>query len=406
MNFRTAPYRLATALIAATLVSPVVQADRYGQARGPSSKAQATKGAPARSEDAAPTEPVLFPAATRAVPPGKASSKHLPKLQTLTSAEVLADPARVRALADALIALPDANAYERAFAAQVAVQATVGKDNPAALAYAQTALGANALDNNLHYQLLYLAAQLQSQQQQYAESIVTLDRFFTETGSQQPEQLATKATALYRLKRYTEAEPLLLRVLAATPTPRPDWQQLLMATYNEMGRPADAARVAQSLAAAAPGDKTAQMNLVALYLQGGETTKAIDILERMRGAGQLSTDNEYRQLFAAYANTAGKERQTIAVIEDGLAKGVLKSDFPALLALAQSYYFSDQLALAVGAYQKAAPLAPDGETYLNLAKLLQQEGRIDEARQAAQQALTRGVGNADAARRILAADAK
>jgi len=363
--------------------------------------AKAAKKVPASSAQAAVVAP-LYPLATRAVPVGKASVKITPKLQKLTSPEVQANPAQVRLLADEILALPEANAYERAFAAQVAVQATLGKDDNAAIAYAQKALAANGLDNNSHYQLLYLTAQLQFQRQQYAESIATLDRFFTETKSQKPEQLATKANALYRLKRYPEAAALLKQAIAASPAPRADWQQLLMATYHDMGRPADAAQVAQTVATAVPGDKTAQLNLVAIYLQSGQTAKAIELLEQLRGKGQLSTDNEYRQLFAAYANTTGKERQAIAVIEEGLRKGVLKSDFQTQLALAQAYYFSDQPALAVSAYQKAAPLAADGETYLNLAKLLQQEGRIAEAKKAAQQAIARGVKNPESARRILA----
>ena len=42
---------------------------------------------------------------------------------------------------------------------------------------------------------------------------------------------------------------------------------------------------------------------------------------------------------------------------------------------------------------KAAPLSKDGETYLNLARVLHAEGRVPEAKQAAQQALAKGVKN-------------
>ena len=50
---------------------------------------------------------------------------------------------------------------------------------------------------------------------------------------------------------------------------------------------------------------------------------------------------------------------------------------------------------------KAAPLDDDGETYLNLAKVLYQEDRVKEAAQAAQQALDKGVSRPDQARDII-----
>ena len=60
------------------------------------------------------------------------------------------------------------------------------------------------------------------------------------------------------------------------------------------------------------------------------------------------------------------------------------------------------MAPAIDAYQKAAPLAENGETYLNLARILFNEDRIPEAKQAAQQALDKGVRNPDEARKLLA----
>ena len=61
-----------------------------------------------------------------------------------------------------------------------------------------------------------------------------------------------------------------------------------------------------------------------------------------------------------------------------------------------------QVEPAIEAYRKAAPLDERGETYLNLAKVLANEGRLPEAKQAAQQALDKGVRTPEDARRILA----
>ena len=98
----------------------------------------------------------------------------------------------------------------------------------------------------------------------------------------------------------------------------------------------------------------------------------------------------------------GKEKDVIAVINEGLQKGVVKPDYQTYLALAQAYYYSEQIPQAIEAWQKAAPLSKDGETYLNLARVLWQEGRIPEAKVAARAALDKGLKKPDDAKKIIA----
>jgi tetratricopeptide (TPR) repeat protein len=150
------------------------------------------------------------------------------------------------------------------------------------------------------------------------------------------------------------------------------------------------------------GDKKAQLNLASVYLQADKFDQAAAILEKLRSSGQMTDEKEYRQLYTTYANMDGKEKEVIAVINDGMQKGVLKPDQQTYLALAQSYYYSDQIAPAIEAWQKAAPMSKDGETYLNLAKVLWQEDRIPEAKQAAKSALEKGVKKPEEAKKIIA----
>ena len=55
---------------------------------------------------------------------------------------------------------------------------------------------------------------------------------------------------------------------------------------------------------------------------------------------------------------------------------------------------------------KAAPLAPNGEAYLNLARLLWQEDRVPEAKEAARQAQAKGVKYPADIKKILALPSK
>lgn len=345
-----------------------------------------------------------YPQATR-TPSGesKASARMSRKLQDMLDLYDADKSAEARAIADEVIADEDANAYSKSFAAQLAGQiAYDADDTPAASQYLQQTLQFNGLDNNAHYATMKMLAQLQLQEQQYDQALATIDRFLQETGSQDSNDLVIKGNALYRLKRYPEAAATLEQAIEASSAPQPAWIQMLMATYFESGQKDKAAELASQLGAANPNDKGAQLNLAAVYQQSGQYAKASAVLEKLRAAGKLTEGQEYRVLYSTYLNQEGKEQQAIDVINEGIDKGVLKPDYQTWLALGQSYYFSGQAEPAIEAYTKAAPLADDGEIYLNLAKILWQEGRIEEAKQAAKQALAKGLDSAKEANRILA----
>lgn len=349
------------------------------------------------------TEAAKYPQATRQEPELKGSSDLRKELNNLVEAYNEEQFAEARTQAAAIIANGEANAYDRAFAAQIAAHSAYDMDDaPAAMASLEQVIQADALGNNAHYGALLMLAQLQLQEGQDAPGLVTLDRFLAETGSQDPELLILKGNTLYHMERYPEAAVATKQALDASADPDPSWIQLLMGIYLEMDQPQEAMRIAEQVAARTPDDKRAQLNLASVYLQNDQMDKAAAVLEKVRASGQLSSDKEYRQLYATYLNMDGKESEAIAVINDGLAKGILKPSHEVYLALAQSYYFSKDDAKAIEFYGKAAPLGDDGDTYLNLAKVLWQAGRIGEAKRAAQQALDKGLDNPAEARKILA----
>jgi len=349
---------------------------------------------------------VRYPDATREAPKVKASSKMQAKLGKLYKAyEKDGNETETLALARDILADGAANEYDKAAAAQIGAQAAYGLDDTAtAKQLLQQVVTLNALDNNNHYQSMLMLAQLQLQDDESAPGLATLDKYLAETKSNKPEDLVQKGQALYQAERYAEAIPVLKQAIDASSEPKDSWYSLLLASYIEADQPGEALKIAEQQAAKAPNDKKAQMNLVATYQQADQFDKAAVTLEKLRAAGQLTDEKEYRQLYITYANMDGKEKETIAVINDGLQKGVLKADdYQSQLALAQAYYYSEQMPQAIEAWRKAAPLSPNGETYLNLARVLWQEDRIPEAKQAAQAALDKGgLKNQQDARKILA----
>jgi predicted negative regulator of RcsB-dependent stress response len=338
--------------------------------------AQVTRGNPderrAQKAQAKADEQVVenFPAATRESPHQQATKNGGKVLHEIVEAYQAKNYPEAMAKADALLGTTD-NAYERSFASQVAANAAAESgDDAKAVAYFKQAVDANGLDNNDHYVAMYNLAVTQYKGKQFADALKTVERLTSETKSDAPEYVALKGTLLASLDR-----------------------------------PAEAAALYEQLYRRDPADKKSMMNAVALYQQSGNAAKAESLLGGAKSTGQLTTPDEYRALYVGYIN-AGKLKDAIAAIDEGLAKGVVKPS-PDLVkvyaVIAQTAYGNDDAKLAIDMYGRAAAISSDGEQGLNLAKVLLNEGRIAEAKKAAQQALDKGLKSPADAKRILAA---
>ena len=357
-----------------------------------------------KKKEEVPAAPARYPNATRKAPELRATAKNVEPLNAMLELYNGGKLPEARAAADAIIANPASNAYDKAFAARLAgAAAAQGNDDAAALGYVQQAIDADALGNDEHLDAMLFKAQLQMRAKDYAAALASADGFMAASGATPPDALMIRGNALYRLGRYADAAVALKQAVAADPS-HADWQALLADALTRSGNVAEAQKVADT-ALADPGNAAARYNLVQALIDGGQVDKAVAMLEKMRAAQQLD-ENGYSQLFTAYANTRGKEKETAAVIEEGMAKGLLKADYNTEIALAQSYYFSDQVAKAIATYQKASALAKDGEVDLNLARIYLNEQRISDAKAAAQKALSRGVKNPADAKKILALPGK
>ena len=343
-----------------------------------------------------------YPDATRKEPDAQPSAKLRDTLAKLFDAFNAKDAATTVKLADEVIANPAGNAYDHAIAARLAGASLLNVDNDKAKGYLQRAVDFNGLNNNEQFESMHLIAQIKLNEQDYDGALAAIDRFLQESNSRDGDDLAIKGNALYRLKRYPEAIAVMKAAVGSSAEPKAEWLELLMGAYFDSNQPQEAARIAEGLLAQHPDDKTLQLNLASSYMQAGQDDKATALLEKLRAGGTLDKPEDYRNLYAMYLNH-NKNKEGIAVIQEGLQKGALKEDYDTLNALAQAYWFAGQSEQAIAAYRKAAPMAPNGEAYLNLARALLNEGHVAEAKQAAQQALDKGVRNPGDAKKILGA---
>lgn len=315
-------------------------------------------------------KPALYPNATRQSPEAKASPKLIKQLQDIQARYEKDDWAGVIAKAEEVAANPQANAYDKSIAYSMAGNAAANQDDQAKAGdYFAKAVAANGLENDGHYSTMYNLVVIQYGQDKFAEALVTLEKFLAETKSDKKDHLALRAGLLGNLERHEEAATIYKDLLAKN-----------------------------------PDDKRLLMNAVAALQNGDKFDEANVLLEGAYKRGMLTDARELRALYIGYMN-AQRWDDALKVIEDGTSKNILQAG-PDLArdyqVLAQNAYMDDKIPLAIDLYKRAAPLAADGEAYLNLAKVLEYAGKKAEAKEAAKQALEKGVKKPEDAKRIIA----
>lgn len=361
---------LAIALCAALsmmILAPVVQADPQFSSKR-EERAQRRAGAGKGNAEEAKAPP-LYPNATRKEPETKASPKVIKSLQEMQGLYEKDDWAGVIAKADEVAAMPTAGAYDKAIAYSMAGNAAASQDDQLKAAdYFKKAIEANGLDNNGHYSTMFNLIVIQYQEEKYVDALATLDRFIAETKTEKVDHLGLRGGILAALDRNAEA-----------------------------------AEVYKGLIAKFPDDKRILMNAVAAMQSDDKFAEANVLLEAAYKRGMLSEQRELRALYVGYMNDS-RWADAQKVIEDGVAKGIIKEG-PDLSrdyqVLAQNAYVDDKIPLAIELYSRAAPMAADGEAYLNLAKVLDYADRKAEAKAAAKKAIERGIKKPQDAKVIL-----
>lgn len=297
------------------------------------------------------------------------------------------------AIAEKLLANEKAKPYDRGIALMIAGNAALGLDDyPRAIPYLERAIEENALPNDNHFASMHTLASVYAQEDMTDKAIATLDRMIAETNSKDPDVYGLKAGVHYNAGQFEETIEAARKATELNGgEAESNWQQMLMASYTELGREGEAVALAEQLQAKSPDDKRTLLNLASLYSQTGDSEKAAALLDSARAKGMLTEQRDYENLYAIYLNMDGKEAVAASVIQEGLDKSILPADARTYTFLAQSLYFSDQISGAIDAYKKASGLDSTGSSALALSQILTNEDRNAEAKAAARQALDKGV---------------
>jgi predicted Zn-dependent protease len=321
---------------------------------------RAARKAEAAKKNAATNQAPLYPNATRESPEQKGDksvAKDMEALFKLQEEEGAED--KIIAKADQVLANPGANAFDKSSAAYLAGAAWQGKETSGyanAIKYYQLAVDNNGLHNNNHYRAMLQLAQMLDADERHDEALKMVDRFLSETKSEDASAMKIKTQILVGLDKPAEAAAMLEKQLAAD-----------------------------------PNDKKTMYNLAALYQQSGDDKKAGAMFDRMRAAGLLTESKDYEMAFRLLGNIEGREKDAMALIDEGLQKKILQPSYEMYAFQGRTYYEADDTAKAIEAWTKGAPLSKDGEMYLNVAKLQLDADHWAQAKEAATQAKAKGV---------------
>jgi hypothetical protein len=273
-------------------------------------------------------------------------------------------------------------------------------DIKGAITTLKQALDIGVMPNDTYFQLKYMYTQFLVADEQYAPALQSLQEWRSEGKKETADSYGLEGNIDYRLEKYPEAIAAITKAKSMPDAkPQGSWDQILAASYAETGQGDKAAELASAELAKNPNDPTALNNAASALIQAQKYPDAINLMEKGRAAGAFKDEKQYINLAKVYLidgqehgdRQEGNASKAAAVLEDGLAKGVVKPSAEVYKLQGDAAITGGNQSAALAAYQKAAPLSKDGEISLSIARLNLSENKYAAAEKSATEAISKGV---------------
>lgn len=278
------------------------------------------------------------------------------------------------ALMDEILAVKKATPYERSKANQLKANFLYNQEKyDEAVAAARAAIAADGLNNVEHLQTKLMVSQILRANEKDAEAIKAWDEWAADAPKISGLDYVVQANNYYSLENYAEAVRLVDLALATGDKPEKNWYQFKANSLYQGEKYEEAAAYAKELMVKDPSDKQWLTLAVSAYLALEKYPDALELLNNAKAKNMLDTEALWTQLYQLYTYQE-KYAEAGAAIEEGMAKGFLKSDAKHLSDLGQNYYTGAQdakedspeakamLNKAVDAFKKALPMAGNDGT--------------------------------------------
>jgi tetratricopeptide (TPR) repeat protein len=364
----------------------------------------------ARKHEDQPKQASEYPASTRTAPKldltKKQDQEQLQKgYDALNKGDTATATSELQALLDG-----SKSKYAKAMALRgLALVKYNTQDYKGAIGLLQQALDNGVLPNDDYFSVLYMLAVAQQADGQYQASLDTLTKWRAEGKKETAESYAIEGNDLYRLEKYPEAIAAVKKAKSLSGKPEPQWDQILMASYAASGQDDQLVQIAQDNLAAHPDDPKAIETAIQALQQAQKYPEAIKVMEDARARGLLGSEADYVLLASLYYNQALSSvepkplaNKAIAVIKEGMSKQIVQPNAQNYVLLGKADYVAGNIPAATQAFQKALPLATDGEPALQIANIELTSSHYAKAKTMVNQAISKGVKHMGSAYLVLA----
>jgi tetratricopeptide (TPR) repeat protein len=256
----------------------------------------------------------------------------------------------------------------------------------------------NSVPNDAYFDSMFNLVNAYMGDEQYQAAADQL-KIWREQGKREtPDSYAIEGNIDYRMKKYPEAIAAIKKAQSLTDKPKDSWNSILMASYAESGQGSQASGVIDQELAKDPNNKKLIQNALVVYAQSNETDKALALLDREQSQGLLTDENDYLNAARIYANVAQNTDtgptnglKGANVLQQGLSKGIVKASADNYKLLGDSFMIAGDNDKALDAYNKAAPLATNGDIDYRRAQVMGAAQDFAGAKAAVQKAISRGV---------------
>ncbi|HET7608386.1 MAG TPA: tetratricopeptide repeat protein [Gammaproteobacteria bacterium] len=255
----------------------------------------------------------------------------------------------------------------------------------------QKAIDSGGLNAQQIDELRYQRAQLYMQEEKWKEGAAALEEWFKTAANPNSAAYYLLAVAYYQQEDFNRAlAPSKKAVELMDPAkPNESWLSMLSALYLQREEYKEAVPVLQQLIAAAPSKKTYWMQLSSIYGQMEDYPNALAIMQLAHNVGLVTEDSEVRRLadLLLFNDVPYRGAQ---VLEAAIEKNLVKLDDKLYEKLANCWIAAGEFDKSVGPLQRAAEMAPNGDTFIRLGEVQVQREDWDAAIAAIQRGVEKG----------------
>jgi tetratricopeptide (TPR) repeat protein len=261
--------------------------------------------------------------------------------------------------------------YERGTVERILFSIAYAQDNyQQARQHLQNAINSGGLNQQQIDEARYQSAQLFMQEEKWREGAAALEEWFKTAANPNSAAYYLLAVAYYQLEDFNRAlEPAKKAVELMDPAkPNESWLSMLSALYLQREEYRQAVPILQQLIVAAPEKKTYWMQLSSIYGQMEDYANALAVMQLAYSAGLVTEDAEVRRLADLLLFNEVPYRGA-QVLEAAIEKRMVNLDEKLYEKLANCWIAAQEFDKSLQPLQRAAELAPNGDTFIRLGEV-------------------------------------